>query len=214
MGLSKIETNSTETQLPLTTIASPKFYIKAASDAQNSTVIVKTKDGHGSGFAISNDGYIITNYHVIASEDPTKQKEITIILSDGQKVKASIEKYSKIKDLALLKVNSTFDKCFELPTKKNFSVLEEVFVMGAPKSIELGQSAAKGIISSERNINNINLIQTNIGVSPGNSGGPMFNKDGTLYGVVVSKLIGGGAEGVAFCIPAYKILDFLNISFK
>ena len=86
--------------------------------------------------------------------------------------------------------------------------------MGAPKSIELGQSAAKGIISSERNVNNVNLIQTNISVSPGNSGGPMFSKDGKLYGVVVSKLIGGGAEGVAFCIPAYRITDFLSIEFR
>ncbi len=214
VAVSKIETNSAETQLAASSITKPTSFLKTASDAQNSTVIVKTKDGHGSGFAISNDGYIITNYHVIAGTDPKKQNELTVILGDGKKVKATVEKFSKSKDLALIKVNETFEKCFEIPTKKNFSVLEEVFVMGAPKSIELGQSAAKGIISSERNVNNLNLIQTNIGVSPGNSGGPMFNKDGTLYGVVVSKIIGGGAEGIAFCIPAYKISEFLNISFK
>ncbi len=210
----KIETSVTESKIALTTLTKPNSYLKMAGDAQNCTVIVKTSKGHGSGFAISNDGYIITNYHVIANEDPTKQSDVTIILGEGQKIKASIEKYSKSKDLALLKINYSFEKCFELPSKKNFNALEEVFVMGAPKSIELGQSASKGIISSERNVNNVNLIQTNISISPGNSGGPMFNKDGALYGVVVSKLIGGGAEGVAFCIPAYKILEYLNIEFK
>ncbi len=213
-SVSQMEQAAAEAKLPTTTISKPTAYVTAAADAQNSTVIVKTKDGHGSGFAISNDGYIITNFHVIASEDPKKQNTITVILSNGQKVNASIVKYSRLGDLALLKIDSHFDKCFELPTGKSFSALEEVYIMGAPKSIELGQSAAKGIISSERNVNNVNLIQTNISVSPGNSGGPMFSKDGKLYGVVVSKLIGGGAEGVAFCIPAYRITDFLSIEFR
>jgi len=213
-SVSQIEQAAAEAKLPTTTIAKPISYVTAAADAQNSTVIVKTKDGHGSGFAISNDGYIITNFHVIASEDPKKQNTITVILGNGQKVNASIVKYSRLGDLALLKIDSHFDKCFELPTAKSFSALEEVYIMGAPKSIELGQSAAKGIISSERNVNNVSLIQTNISVSPGNSGGPMFSKDGKLYGVVVSKLIGGGAEGVAFCIPAYRITDFLSIEFR
>jgi len=213
-SVSQMEERTAEAKLPTTTIAKPSSYITAAADAQNSTVIVKTKAGHGSGFAISNDGYIITNYHVVASEDPKKQNSITVILGDGKKVSASIVKYSRSGDLSLLKIDYHFDKCFELPTSKNFTALEEIYVMGAPRSIELGQSASKGIISSERNVNNVSLIQTNISVSPGNSGGPMFNKDGKLYGVVVSKLIARGVEGVAFCIPAYRVAEFLSIDFK
>ncbi len=203
-----------ETKLALTTLAKPTAFIANATEAQPSTVIVKTKDGHGSGFAITNDGYIITNYHVIASEDPAKPKELTIILDEGTKLKATVVTVNKDRDIALLKVDNKFTKCFQLPTAKNFAPFEEVFAMGAPKSVELGQSASKGIISSERNINNVSLIQTNININGGNSGGPMFNKDGKLYGVVTSKLFGIGVEGVAFCLPAYKIKDYLNIEFK
>lgn len=203
-----------DAKLALTTLSKPASLISSSTDVEFASVIVKTEKGHGSGFAISNDGYIITNYHVIASEDPAKQQELTIIMNDGTKAKATIVKYNKYKDLALLKVEQKFEKCFELPTQKNFSNLEEVFAMGAPRSVELGQSASKGIISSERNYNNINLIQTNMSINSGNSGGPMFNKDGKLYGVVTAKLFGIGVEGVAFCIPAYKIQEYLSIDFK
>ncbi|MCX6208551.1 MAG: trypsin-like peptidase domain-containing protein [Bacteroidetes bacterium] len=203
-----------ETKLALTSLNKPTSIVTNASDVQPATVIVKTEKGHGSGFAITNDGYIITNYHVIASEDATKTREVTIILSDGTKVKATFVKANKDRDIALLKIDTKFDKCFAIPTSKEFQPLEEVFAMGAPKSVELGQSASKGIISSERNVNNVSLIQTNISINGGNSGGPMFNKDGKLYGIVTAKLFGLGVEGIAFAIPAYKIKDYLNIEFK
>ena len=206
--------NIADSKMPATSLVKPTNTITNSADVQNATVIVKTEKSHGSGFAITNDGYIITNYHVIASEIPDKPYELSIILNDGTKQKATVVKYNKFKDLALLKIDKTFNNCFELPTQKNYTDLEEVFAMGAPQSVELGQSAAKGIISSERNTNNINLIQTNMSVNSGNSGGPMFNKDGKLYGVVTSKLFGIGVEGVAFCIPAYKIQDYLNIELK
>ena len=211
--LTKVETKA-ETKLALSTVTKPTSILTAANDVQAATVIVKTDKGHGSGFAISNDGYIVTNYHVIASEDPTKPKELTIILNDGSKQKATVIKVNKDRDIALLKIDQKFEKCFEIPTQKSFTALEEVYAMGAPKSIELGQTASKGIISSERNINNVSLIQTNISINGGNSGGPMFSSTGKLYGVITSKLFGIGVEGVAFAIPAYKIKDYLNIDFK
>ncbi len=214
LPLVQMDKPGSEVKLSLSSITKPTSLITTSGDAQNATVIVKTNKGHGSGFAISNDGYIITNYHVIAGEDEKKPADATVILYDGSKVKATIVKYNKSRDIAILKVDNKFEKCFAVPSQKNFTPLEEIYVMGAPKSIELGQSASKGIISSERNINNVNVIQTNISVSPGNSGGPMFNKDGKLYGVVVSKLVGAFAEGVAFCIPAYRITEYLNIEFK
>lgn len=203
-----------ESTIAASTLTKPTAYVTGANDVQPATVIVKTEKGHGSGFAITNDGYIITNYHVIASENADKPQEATIILNDGSKQKATLVKANKDRDVALLKIETKFDKCFEIPMQKNFAPLEEVFAMGAPKSIELGQSASKGIISSERNVNNISLIQTNISINGGNSGGPMFNKDGKLYGIVTSKLFGIGVEGVAFAVPAYKLKEYLNIDFK
>lgn len=203
-----------EAKLALTSLTKPTSIVTKSEDVQTATVIVKTEKGHGSGFAITNDGYIITNYHVIASEDAAKPREAIIILGDGTKLKSTVVKFNKDRDVALLKVDSKFEKCFAIPTAKEFQALEEVFAMGAPKSVELGQSASKGIISSERNVNNVSLIQTNISINGGNSGGPMFNKDGKLYGVVTAKLFGLGVEGIAFAIPAYKLKDYLNIDFK
>lgn len=207
-------TNTAAAKPTLSSVTKPTSVITAATEAQLATVIVKTVKGHGSGFAISNDGYIITNYHVISSENPNKPEEVTIILSDATKVKATFIKANKDRDIALLKIDSKFEKCFQIPTQKNFKVFDEIFAMGTPKSIELGQSASKGILSSERNVNNVSLLQVSMNINSGNSGGPMFNTSGNLVGVVSAKLFGFGVEGVAFGLPAYKINDYLNIEFK
>lgn len=202
------------TQLQSSNITKPTVKITAATQAQEATVIVKTDKGHGSGFAISNDGYILTNYHVISSHLLNKPYEATIILNDGSKVKATFVKANKDRDLALLKADTKFEKCFELPTQKNFNPFDELYAMGAPKSIELGQSASKGILSSERNVNGVSLLQVSMNLNSGNSGGPMFNMAGSLIGIVSAKLFGFGVEGVAFGVPAYKIAEYLNIQYK
>ncbi len=89
-----------------------------------------------------------------------------------------------------------------------------MYTIGAPKSIELGQSISAGIISNERNNNNNVLLQLGMSVNAGNSGGPLFNKDGVLDGVVCAKLIGENTEGVAFAIPSYLIQGYLNIKYN
>lgn len=206
--------NNTAAKLTQSTLPKPTVKLTSAAEAQIATVIVKTEKGHGSGFAISNDGYIITNYHVIASKTLNKPYDVTIISNDGSKVKATFVKANKDRDLALLKIDSKFEKCFEVPGQKNFKVFEELYAMGAPKSIELGQSATKGILSSERNVNGVSLLQVSMNINSGNSGGPMFNTTANLVGVVSAKLFGFGVEGVAFGVPAYKIAEYLNIDFK
>lgn len=206
--------NNTVIKPNASTLEKPKLIITKALEANQACVIVKTPKGHGSGFAITNNGYIITNYHVISTENPNQVDEITVILDDGTKVKAAFIKANKDRDIALLKVEKNFEKCFQIPTSKNFKTFEEVYTIGAPKSIELGQSASKGILSSERNVNNVNLLQVSMNINSGNSGGPMFTNSGELIGVVSAKLFGFGIEGVAFGIPAYKINDYLNVVFQ
>ena len=88
----------------------------------------------------------------------------------------------------------------------------EVYSIGTPKSVELGQSVSLGIISNERKSNNNNLLQVSINVNPGNSGGPLFEKSGALQGIVTSKLVGFATEGVGFAIPSYLIPAYLNLS--
>jgi S1-C subfamily serine protease len=190
----------------------PKGIVENVEQANTASVIIKRKDkGHGSGFAVSNDGYIITNFHVIAGKIKDKTEKMSVILANGEEFPAEIVSYNRSKDLALLKINHNFEKAFLLKTTKEFKTMQEVYTIGTPKSIELGQSISMGIISSERKNNNNSLLQLGMSLNSGNSGGPVFAKSGVLVGVVRSKLIGSNTEGVAFAIPANEVIEALNI---
>jgi S1-C subfamily serine protease len=190
----------------------PKGIVENVEHANTASVIIKRKDkGHGSGFAVSNDGYIITNFHVIAGKIKDKTEKMSVILANGEEFPAEIVSYNRSKDLALLKINHNFEKAFLLKTTKEFKTMQEVYTIGTPKSIELGQSISMGIISSERKNNNNSLLQLGMSLNSGNSGGPVFAKSGVLVGVVRSKLIGSNTEGVAFAIPANEVIEALNI---
>lgn len=201
---------------PMLSLITPNknITITDKSDASLASVIVKTPDGHGSGFAISQDGYIITNYHVIAGKIINKPNTIKIITSSGEELEGKIVRYNKYRDLALIKVDKKFEKAFKISNVKSYKNLQDVYTIGAPKSIELGQSVSSGILSNERKNNNNNLLQIGMSVNGGNSGGPVFDNSGALHGVIESKLIGKNTEGVAFAIPAYLIQEYLNINYN
>lgn len=182
-------------------------------DSQGATVTITTKSGHGSGFAINEEGYIITNFHVVSGESLDKFDTIKVIGMNGEEKLATLVRYNRNVDLALLKVDMHFNAPFQLPSAKNFATLETVYAIGTPKSKELGQSISGGIISSERKAKNLELIQLSMSLNSGNSGGPVVDDKGALCGVVVSKLFGFGTEGIGFAIPAYKISEYLNISY-
>jgi S1-C subfamily serine protease len=200
---------------PVLTINIAKNIVQDVSEASTATVTIKREDGgHGSGFAISNDGYIITNFHVIAGKTINKLANIKVILSNGEEIPVTVVRYNRMRDIALIKVNKSFEKAFNLSSDKTFKNLMEVYTVGTPKSIELGQSVSLGLISNERKLNNNNLLQLSMTVNPGNSGGPLFEKSGVLQGVVTSKLVGYATEGVGFAIPSYLIPAYLNLSLK
>jgi len=199
----------------LLTLNRPLEYVQDKKSALDACVSVKRKGGgHGSGFAITNDGYILTNFHVIAGDKLDQPEELKIILSDGSELKAQVVRYNRMRDIALLKIDTSFAQPFNLSNSKTFTNSEEVYTIGAPKSIELGQSVSRGILSNERNHNNFHMLQLNMSVNGGNSGGALFSSNGNLHGVITSKLVGFATEGVSFAIPAYLIADYLNISFK
>ena len=199
---------------PVLTLNKPTSSISDKSDATLSSVIVKTKRGHGSGFAITNDGYIITNYHVVAGKYEGKFDEIKIITSDGSEVVGTIVRTNKFRDLALIKVDKTFEKVFVVSNEKTFKMMQDVYTIGAPKSIELGQSISSGVISNERKTNNNHVLQLGMSVNGGNSGGPLYDASGKLHGVIVAKLFGKNTEGVSFAIPGYMIEDYLKLKFN
>lgn len=211
-NLLKEDNSKRQSLMPLSILPKSELSNNSLKNARNATVTIVTKSGHGSGCIVSNTGHIVTNYHVVA-EATGKDKKIEVILSTGEKYQASIVRVNDDIDLALLSITDASNLAyFQLPETESFEVGDEVFAIGTPKSLELSQTLSKGIISGLRKLpDNTKLIQTDVSVNSGNSGGSLVGKDGKLYGIVNSKLIGQGVEGIAFCIPAHEIRKALGI---
>lgn len=173
------------------------------------TVIIDNK-GHGSGFVVSDNGYIVTNDHVI-----DEAKTIDVEFNNGIILPAEIISSSERYDIALLKVRVA--GLTALPIADDPELVrpgDEVFVVGAPGDRELGQSVSKGIISGKRTLDGVKFIQTDTKISPGNSGSPLVNKDGYVVGVINMKLVGEGIEGLSFAIDARYLFNVLGIRYE
>ena len=172
--------------------------------------------GIGSGFIIRSDGYIATNYHVV--EDA---KDITIILNDGTKYPATYLDGDELNDIAVLKVDAKDLPTAKLGSSKNSRVGDRVMAIGTPHSINYSGTMTSGYISAlnrryvEQNENGtinkvLYLIQTDTTLNPGNSGGPLFNMNGEVIGIVTLKISGGIYEGLGFALPMESVLDIIN----
>lgn len=176
-------------------------------NAIQSSLTLKTKFGHGSGFLISSSGYILTNYHVI--EDSS---DIQAIFQNGLNLPVQIISFDKKTDVALLRIPGKGYKSLPLDTNGVMKKIgSDVVAIGTPEDIKLGQTVTKGIISGLREIKNNIYIQTDVSINSGNSGGMLINKNGEVIGIVSAKIKGEGVEGLGFAIPINNALKALNI---
>lgn len=161
------------------------------------TPVVKiiTSDGSGTGFFFRRPNYFITNFHVVEG-----YRDVTVELQDEERFRASVLLVSQHLDLAIIRVEGDFEKwtplefCEEDALQLSDKIVVGGFALGKPFSI------TEGVVSSPRQkADGRYLIQTDAAVNPGNSGGPMFNSEGKVCAVVVSKI--KGAENVGFGIP-------------
>lgn len=189
-------------------LVKPSVTTTSVELAKSATATIKCKKGFGSGCVISQDGYILTNYHVVAGET-----DFQVLTDDERTLPAKLVRYNTASDLALIKVDASFNAAYVLSTEKNYGISDEVFAIGTPTSIELGQTISKGIISSIRKVRKSEFIQTDVSVNSGNSGGALIKKNGELIGVVNSKVKGLGVEGIAFCIPSSIVFSALNLGY-
>ena len=169
----------------------------------------------GSGFIISDDGYVISNNHVIKDAD-----EIIVRLSDRREFVAKLVGSDDRSDVALLKIDATDLPVVKLGTRYELKVGEWVLAIGSPFGFE--HSVTAGIVSAKgRSLpreNYVPFIQTDVAINPGNSGGPLFNLDGEVVGVnsqIFSRT--GGFMGLSFAIPinvAMNVADQLRTKGK
>jgi serine protease Do len=186
---------------------------KCVDRVSEAVVKISSPGGSGSGFFINEDGFLITNYHVI-------EKETRIEVTVFQKAKNGFEtkKFKKVKieainpfvDLALLKIEDLGDTKFSfvyLGDIDNIKTGEEVFAIGNPLGLE--RTVTNGVISTKnRAFEGLLYIQTNADINPGNSGGPLFNLAGEVIGVTNMGYIFLG--GLGFAIPVNYVKHFIE----
>lgn len=153
----------------------------------------------GSGFIISQDGYVITNHHVVKDAE-----EIIVRLNDRREFVAELIGSDERSDIAVLKIEAIKLPVLKLGDSSNLNVGEWVLAIGSPFGFDASVTA--GIISaigrSLPNENYVPFIQTDVAINPGNSGGPLFNLDGEVIGVnsqIYSRT--GGFMGLSFAVP-------------
>lgn len=186
-----------------------------------------TSAASGSGFVLTQDGYIVTNYHVI--EDATKDSSVSIEVSfaDGTKYTAKLVGGEQDNDIAVLKIDATGLQPVTLGDSSQLVVGESVYAIGNPLG-ELTYTLTDGIVSAldrlittssqDSNGNTVsttlNVLQTNCAINPGNSGGPLFDSYGNVVGVVSAKMTesssGVSAEGLGFAIPINDVKTIIE----
>ena len=168
----------------------------------------------GSGFIMSEDGYVVTNFHVV--EGATS---VNVVLYDGKSLPAQLVGYDSTNDIALLKVEANGLSPVVLGSSDDLIVGDQVVAIGTPLG-ELTSTLTVGYVSAkERTVSTdgtvMNMIQTDAAINSGNSGGPLFNMKGEVVGITTAKYSGSspsGAsiEGIGFAIPMDDVLEELQ----
>lgn len=186
-----------------------------------------TSAASGSGFVLTQDGYIVTNYHVI--EEAAKDSSVTIEVSfaNGDKYTATLVGGEQDNDVAVLKIEATGLTHVTLGDSSQLVVGESVYAIGNPLG-ELTYSLTDGIISAldrlittsstnasgQTETTTLNVLQTNCAINPGNSGGPLFDSYGNVVGIVSAKYTqstsGVSAEGLGFALPINDVKTILD----
>jgi trypsin-like peptidase len=172
-------------------------------------VVVLSEDGaaRGSGFAVSADGVLVTNLHVIA-----RMKQPRVTLADGRAFdQVSVIGYDKERDLAILKIPASGLPTLALGASRKVKVGQRVVVFGTPWG--LSGTTTAGIVSAIRrhpNVPGAMLLQTDAAINPGSSGGPLVDATGRAVGVVVSMI--HNAQSLGFAIPADELRPLLRSS--
>ena len=169
----------------------------------------------GTGFIITSDGYIMTNYHVIEPAYENNYK-ITVLFKDGTSYDASVTGFEEDSDVAVLKIDANDLSPVTIGNSDNIAVGDSVFAIGHPLG-ELDFSMTSGRVSAldrsitaDRNSAPINMFQFDAAINSGNSGGPVFNESGEVIGIATAKVGSSGVEGLGFAIPINDAADIAN----
>lgn len=195
-GIAKVNVNENLTLQEIAEKAIPSIVCIQTYTLQNMSV-----SGEGSGIIMSEDGYIITNAHVIDGANSIK-----VVLYNGESYEAELVGKDVLTDLALLKIKATGLNAAEFGNSDELKVADQVMAVGNPGGIKFSSSVTIGYVSAlnrpvEASGYTMNSIQTDTAINPGNSGGALVNTYGQVIGINSSKIVATGYEGLGFAIP-------------
>lgn len=192
------------------------------NNVYDSVVVVQNykndkSNGIGSGFIYNNDGYIMTNSHVIEGAS-----NIKVMLMSGDAVDATIIGDDEYADIAVIKIDKKYvTKVATLGSSESINVGDTVFTIGSPISSEYYGTVTRGILSGKNRLVNVtvessndwimNVMQTDAAINPGNSGGPLCNANGDVIGINSMKLVQSQVEGMGFAIPIEDAISYTNM---
>ena len=187
-----------------------------------------TSAASGSGFVLTQDGYIVTNYHVIEDAVDDSSVSIEVSFADGTQYTATLVGGEQDNDVAVLKIDATGLQPVTLGDSEQLVVGETVYTIGNPLG-ELTYSLTDGLVSAldrlittsstnqttgQTETTTLNVLQTNCDINPGNSGGPLFDSYGNVVGIVTAKYTqtssGVSAEGLGFALPINDVKEIIN----
>lgn len=170
--------------------------------------------GEGSGVVYSEDGYIITNYHVISGAVTNKsgsKVEVFTDTLDSKSYEATVVGYNISTDLAVIKIDAKGLTPVEFSDSSKLKVGQYVITVGNPGGLEFMDSVTYGVISGLNRVvssdSGVKLIQTDAAINPGNSGGALVNTKGQLVGINSSKIVSEEFEGMGFAIPSNTVAE-------
>ena len=173
--------------------------------------------GEGSGVIYKEDGYIITNYHVISDATTGANSKIEVFLGsdvNSQSYEATVVGYNISSDLAVIKINARNLPAVEVADSEALKVGQYVITVGNPGGLEFMDSVTYGVVSGVNRYvstdSDVALIQTDAAINPGNSGGALVNTKGELVGINSSKIVSEEFEGMGFAIPSNTVVEICD----
>lgn len=196
-------------QSPIALAGSLKAGPHKIADATGAVVTILTGLGSGSGFLVSSDGYILTDAHVVGDE-----KTVRVRWSDGLEGLATVERAIKNRDVAIIKANPR-DRSPLPPKRGPVTPGDRVYAIGSPNGKGFAGTVSSGVISADRTIDGLRYIQSDTAISPGSSGGPLLDENGSVIGI--SEMIyfnGGKPASLNMFTPIGDAMDFLALEQK
>jgi S1-C subfamily serine protease len=180
---------------------------KNSTQIRGAVVTIETAAGSGSGFYIGRDGYLLTCQHVVG-----ESKFVKVRTATGREIPGEVLRTDVRRDVALIKTAATPFEPLPVRVGENH-VGEEVYSVGSPLGDAFSGSMTKGVLSGDRDIDNVRYLQSDVAVLPGNSGGPLLDASGEVIGITHGGLDSGRAN-LNFFVPVGEALDVLAVHFQ